>query len=205
MGVVVGDSGDLTREVALKVQAHDLPLVANGGAQVVDSATPGQELPMSLFPGLHSLTHGRAGRTQDEGEVRHGKESPLLICLLAEAGHSLGKQGLSLGAISQLLDFVTGPQVEDDAPVEGIGHCLSISGTVGGIHRQPYGLLGLNLLPVGGILFKELQHPLGKHIGNGQLVIIAEVEHQLPAQDIEERFLLEDTEACPEQSEGMDF
>lgn len=76
VGVMVGHPGDLAGEVTLKVQGHDLPLMADGGAQVVDGAAGGEELPMGLLPGLHGLAHPGAGEAQEEGKVSGGEQSP---------------------------------------------------------------------------------------------------------------------------------
>jgi hypothetical protein len=76
--------------------------VADGRAQVMDGAACGA-LPVSLLPDVHGMAYGRTGATQDEAEVSHSEQSPLLIGLLAETSHSLGKQGSGPGAIGQLL------------------------------------------------------------------------------------------------------
>jgi hypothetical protein len=68
-----------------------------------------EPLPVSLLPGMHGMAYGRTGATQDEGEVGHGEQSPLLIGLLAEASYPLGKQGSGPGAIGQLLDLLFVP------------------------------------------------------------------------------------------------
>ncbi|MCL0088238.1 hypothetical protein M1N87_00185, partial [Dehalococcoidia bacterium] len=92
VGVMVSHPGNLAGKVALKVQGHNLPLVADGRAQVMDGAACGEELPVSLFPSMHGVAHSGTGGTQDEGEVSHGEQSPLLVGLLAEASYSLGEQ-----------------------------------------------------------------------------------------------------------------
>jgi len=68
MGVVIGHPADLIGEAALKVESHDLPLIDDCRALVVDGAARGQELLVSFCTSLRGVAHRGAGDSRDEEE-----------------------------------------------------------------------------------------------------------------------------------------